>query len=90
MNPADDTFDRFTGGTDTEIRMLGRYIHAAEMGIERIRDEQTAELERQKATLRGDFEHYESDAGRRAVVRSLLGHPRFTKFANKEDRSGPT
>lgn len=25
-------------------------------------------------------EHYESDAGRRAIVKSLLGHPRYTKF----------
>jgi hypothetical protein len=25
-----------------------------------------------------DSEHYPSDAGRRAIVRSLLGHPRFT------------
>ena len=38
------------------------------------------------ATLLGvlaDAEHYPSDAGRRAVVRSLLGHPRFTTFATK-------
>lgn len=30
-----------------------------------------------------DTERYESDAGRRAVVRSLLGHPRFTVFSKK-------
>ena len=29
--------------------------------------------------LLADTESYESDAGRRAVIRSLLGHPRFTK-----------
>jgi hypothetical protein len=30
--------------------------------------------------LLADTENYESDSGRRAVVRTLLGHPRFTKF----------
>jgi len=28
-----------------------------------------------------DTEHYESDAGRRAVIKSLLGHPKYTAFS---------
>lgn len=37
-----------------------------------------------------DTEHYQSDAGRRAVVRGLLGHPRFTKFKKKEGKDAPS
>jgi len=33
-----------------------------------------------------DTESYESDAGRRAVVRSLLGHPRFMKPFKKDQK----
>jgi hypothetical protein len=42
------------------------------------------------ATLLGiiaDTESYPADAGRRAVVRSLLGHPKFTSFAKTKSRS---
>ena len=38
------------------------------------------------ATLLGviaDTESFSSDAGRRAIVRGLLGHPRFTKFTSQ-------
>ncbi len=36
-----------------------------------------------------DTEHYRSDAGRRAIVRSLLGHPRFMKSLKKESKDTP-
>ena len=37
--------------------------------------------------LLSDTESYKSDAGRRAVVRSLLGHPRFTKFLKPKENT---
>ncbi len=46
MNATEDTPDRFACETDTEIRMLGRYIHAAENGIQRMKEEEAAELKR--------------------------------------------
>jgi len=45
MNTTDDTPDKFACETDTELRMLARYIQAVEIGIEKVREEESAELE---------------------------------------------
>jgi hypothetical protein len=50
MNAIEDTPDRFACETDTEIRMLGRYIHAVEVGVERIKEEEAAELKIRRET----------------------------------------
>jgi hypothetical protein len=46
----DDTPDRFACETDTEIRMLWRYIDAVESGIQRVKNDEAAELERRRQT----------------------------------------
>jgi hypothetical protein len=39
MTMTDDATDKFAGETDTEIRMLGRYIVAVESGILRVKED---------------------------------------------------
>lgn len=48
MDTREETPDRFACETDTEIRMLWRYIDAVEMGVERIKEEEGAELKLQR------------------------------------------
>jgi len=65
LKPSDDTFLSFVTGV-----LPGRILHAGSPVFSR------------EGILLGiiaDTENYASDYGRRAVVRSLLGHPRFPK-----------
>ncbi len=70
--PKNDALKVFVTGV-----LLGRVVHAG------------AGVFSRDGTLLGilsDTESYESDVGRRAVVRSLLGHPRFMKSLTTEGK----
>ena len=55
MDTTEDTPDRFTCETDTEIRMLWRYIDAVEYGVQRVKIDEAADLERRRQTGDGSF-----------------------------------
>ena len=55
MSDTPPEFDRFVGETDLELRMLGRFIHATEVGIEEVRQKESEQLERQRAEITGEF-----------------------------------
>lgn len=55
MDTTEDTPDRFACETDTEIRMLWRYIDAVEYGVQRVKIDEAADLERRRQTGDGSF-----------------------------------
>lgn len=55
MNATEGTPDRFACETDTEIRMLWRYIDAVESGIQRVKKDEGADLERRRQRGDGSF-----------------------------------
>jgi hypothetical protein len=76
MNMIDDTPDRFACETDTELRMLGRYIRAVEMGVERIKEEEIAEIK-----CRGDGDFMENfNQGMDHIIAHGEAIPRILKY----------
>lgn len=55
MDSTPPTIDLFVAQTDHELRMLGRFIHATQRGIEEVRQKEADQLEKQRAEIRGEF-----------------------------------
>lgn len=55
MENASAEFDKFVGETDLELRMMGRYIHTTQLGIEEVRVKESEMLEKQRSEIEGEF-----------------------------------
>ena len=79
MDTAPPALDLFVAGTDHDLRMLGRFIHGPQRGIEEVRQKEADQLEKQRAEIRGEFLAIIS-AGIDHVVAHMNAIPRLVLY----------